>query len=162
MIGARILVMACVRIAAVVIAVLLSVELSAQPGPQGNVTVRVTDITGAAIPGARIEIDPWPSKSGSVLTTDSQGRAVLDLPAGVHVLSITFPAFKQWTRQIDVRGGAGQTVAAKLDVGGTNDPEVTSETPFDFPLGEPEQVFIPLRPLLNFDPLPLRKAKRRW
>jgi hypothetical protein len=94
MIGARIPVMACVRIAAVVIALLLSVELSpvelsAKPAPHGSVTILVTDRSGGVVPGARIEIDRSSSVLGSILKTDSQGRAVLDLPQGGHVLSIT-------------------------------------------------------------------------
>jgi hypothetical protein len=168
MIGARIFVMACVRIAAVVIALLLSVELSAvelsaQPAPRGNVTIQVTDTTGAVIPGARIEVDPSPSKPGSVFETDSQGRAALDLPKGAHVLSITFLGFKRWTRQIDVQGGVSQIVDAKLEVAGTDDPiYVFNWAPYEFSVSSPEPVFLPLQPLLNLDPLPVRKAKRHW
>jgi len=155
--------MACVRISVVVIALLLSVELSAQPAPQGRVTIQVTDTTGAVISGARIEIDPSPSTPGSVQETDQYGRAVLVLPIGAHTLSITFKGLEQWTRQIDVQGGESPRVLATLFYRGTIVDCVTiTSVDADFPLLTPEPVFISLRPLLNFGPLPLRSAKRRW
>jgi hypothetical protein len=163
MIGARFLVMACVRIAAEVIFAFLSVELSAQRASQGKVTIQVTEIAGVVTQGARIEIDPSPSKPESVFETDSQGRVVLDLPAGVHVLSITFPLFKRWTRQIDVQSGVSQMVDAKLGSGGTIIDWVTAgPSPSVWPLGTPEPVFLPTRPMQVLDPLPTRKAKRHW
>jgi len=104
-----------VRIAAVFVA-LLSIELSAQPAPQGSVAVQVTDPAGVVVPGARVRIDPWPSRHPPVLKTDSRGQFVLALPARAYTLSITCPGFKRWTREIDIQGGGNQTVVAKLQI----------------------------------------------
>ncbi len=151
--------MAAARIAAVFVA-LLCVEVCAQPAPQGSVTVQVTDRTGAVIPGARIEIDASSSKPRPFLKTDGQGQAVLNLPAGAHTLSITFPAFKRWTQQIDVQSGINQMVAVKLDL--ATEGFVTVEAISDMPPpNSPETVFLPLKPLPNLNPLPSKSAKRR-
>jgi Carboxypeptidase regulatory-like domain len=158
--------MAAARIAAVAVALLAvalpSVQLSAQPTPQGTLTIQVTDITGAVIPGARLEIDPSPSKPESALTTDNQGRVALDLPGGAHKLSVSAPGFNYWTREIDVQSGGGQLVTAKLDIAEAESGGPIFASQPDVPLGAPEPVFIPLQPLLNLDPLPSRQAKKRW
>ncbi|MGO9323101.1 MAG: carboxypeptidase-like regulatory domain-containing protein [Terracidiphilus sp.] len=107
--------MAAARIAAVFVA-LLSIELSAQPAPQGNLTIQVTDPAGVVVPGARVQIDPSPFRHRSVLKTDGRGQAVLAVPAGAYTLVITCPGFKRWTREIDVQSGGSQTVVAKLEI----------------------------------------------
>jgi hypothetical protein len=148
------------HIAAVFVA-LLCVELSAQPAPQGNVTIQVTDITGAVIPGASIEIDHSTSNSRPIQETDRQGKAVLVLPIGIHTLSTTFPAFRRQTQQIDVRGGNNPPVVVALEVasGDFVTVEATSDMP---PSDSPVTVFLPLEPVLNFNPLPLKSGKRHW
>jgi hypothetical protein len=161
--------MAAARIAAVAVALLvvalLSVQLSAQPAPQGKVNIQAQVICGGAIQGARIEVDPSLSEPGPVQDTDSQGRAVLVLPIGVHTVSITFKGLEPWTRQIDVRGGENPPVAATLHYGGGTIVDCVilgpSSSPL-IPLGEPDPSFLPLQPLSNFDPLPSRQAKKRW
>ncbi len=152
--------MVAARITAVFLA-LICVEVCAQPTPQGSVTVQVTDRTGAVIPGASIEIDASSSKPKPFLKTDGQGQTVLNLPSGAHTLSITFPAFKRLTQQIEVQSGTNQMVAVKLDVatGGFVTVEAISDMP---PPNSPETVFLPLQPLFNLDPLPSKRAKRRW
>jgi hypothetical protein len=95
---------------------LFSVELSAQTTPQGSVTIQVTDPAGTLVSGARVQIDPWPSKHRPVLKTDGRGQVVLALPAGAYTLSITCPGFKRWTRQIDIQRAGSQTVVAKLEI----------------------------------------------
>jgi hypothetical protein len=161
MIGAKIPAVACAPIVAVFVA-LLSAELSAQPTTQGNLTIQVTDITGAVIPGARIEIDPSASKPGPVLKTDSQGQAVLGLPVGAHTLSITAPGFEKWLRKIEVQSGSRQMLTAKLNIGMVvSGPPIVELLP-DLPLAFPEPIFLPLQPLLNLEPLPSRHARKRW
>jgi len=166
MIGARILVMVCVRIAVVVIAILLPVELSsvdlcAQPAPQGNVAIQVTTFAGALIHGAQIGIGSGPSDIQIVAKTDGNGKASFDIAPGNYVLSVTTSAFEPWTREIDVRSGASQIVHATLELTTYGDPMIFSGVD-DIPLHEPEPAFIPAQPLLNFGPLPIRSAKRRW
>jgi|GEM_PF-3149294 len=153
--------MAVARIAAVFFA-LLSVELSAQPAPQGSVTVQVTDRSGAVVPGARIEVDPSFSKPGSVFSTDSQGQAALELSEGSHVLSVVAPGFAKWMRSMNVQSGGGQVVTARLELEWAESGGPIVASPPDIPLGRPEPVFLLPRPMLVLDPLPLRGVKRRW
>jgi hypothetical protein len=152
--------MAAARIAAVFFA-LLCAEVSAQPAPQGNVTVQVTDMTGAVVPGARVDIDPSPPKPESVVTTDNLGQAILDIPDGAYSLSVSAPGFNKTILKIDVKGGAGQSIMAALKILSYSGPTVVVEGP-ETPMETPEPVFIPLQPLLNLGPLPLKNVKRRW
>jgi hypothetical protein len=152
--------MAAARIAAVFVA-LVCIELSAQPATQASVTIQVTDTSGAVIPGARVEIDPSPSKPESALTTDNLGQAILDLPAGAYSLSISAPGFNKTILKIDVKGGAIQSIMAALKILSYSGPTVVVEGP-ETPMEAPEPVFIPLQPLLNLGPLPLKNVKRRW
>ncbi|MGO9797744.1 MAG: carboxypeptidase-like regulatory domain-containing protein [Terracidiphilus sp.] len=155
--------MACIRIAVVVISLFLSFELSAQPAPQGNVTVQVTDRSGALVPGARIEIDLSASSPNCISKTDSQGRARFDLPTGAHTLSIAARGFKTWTRQIDVQSGTSQPIMATMEVAGSDDPIlVVNWAPYELSVSSPEPICLPVQPLLNLDPLPTHKAKRHW
>ena len=148
------------HIAAVFVA-LFCVELYAQPAPQGNVTVQVTDMTGAVIPGARIQVDPSLHTPGSVLATDNLGQAILDLPDGAYSLSVSALGFNKTILKIDVKGGAGQSIMAALKIFSYSGPTVVVEGP-ETPMETPEPVFIPLQPLLNLGPLPLKNVKRRW
>src|ERR1039458_3839076 len=141
--------MAHVRIAALAVA-LLSVELSAQPAAQGHLTIQVTDTTGAVIQGARIEIDQSLPMPGPVLTTDGKGRAVLDLPVGVHTLSIAVPNFKQWTRHIDLQSGISQLVNAKLEIAVVGDPVIVEFSDPDLPLSTLNQFFFRSSPCSIF------------
>ena len=105
------------------------------------------------------EVDRSSSKPGAIFKTDSEGRAVLDLPAGAHILSITYPAFKQWTRQIEVQGGVNLALDAKLDIADIGD-AIVETAPVIPPPRSPEPIFLPLQPLFNFDPRPLQSTKR--
>jgi len=157
--------MAAARIAAVLVA-LLCAELSAQPAPHGNVTIQVTDTTGAVIPGARIRVDPATSSPGPALNAGNDGQAVFNLSNGSHVLLITSSGFEGWSSRIDVQSGAGQAIVTILKVVANSGP------PFVGPYFEYDpdlrtksaqsEILIPPRPFLNLDPLPLKSAKRRW
>lgn len=133
----------------------------ARPEP-GRLSIHVTDRTGAFVPGACIEVDsPLPAPE-SLLETDGQGQASLELPAGSYKLSIAARAFAEWNKQIDVQGGQGQTIRATLEVAPFGGPVVVANFLPDLPLGSPEQVFLPFQSAENLAPLPSRRAKRRW
>jgi hypothetical protein len=141
----------------------VTVESTGAPKPaQGRIDVLVTDTTGAVFPGARVEVDPLLPMPGPVLKADSKGRASLDLPGGIHALTVTGPGFYPWTDQIDVSGATNQIIEAVLQAEPICDPVVVSWFAPDMPLGIPEPVFLPARPMLNLDPLPARLAKKRW
>lgn len=160
--------MAAARIAAVFVA-LICLGLSAQLAPQGNVIIQVTDITGAIIPGAsmEIEIDHSPYKPESFLKADGRGQVVLNLPAGSHVLSITAQWFKTWLGSIDVQSGS-QVVTAQLELDPAESGTRVMEEPYfrydpDLQTKPARfEILIAPRPLLNLDPLPLKSARRRW
>jgi hypothetical protein len=160
--------MASVRIPAVVfallVAALLSVQLSAQPTPQGTFAVQVTEICGDVIPGARVEIDPSLPKPGPVQETDRQGQAVFAIPIGTHTLSITFKGLEQWSRQIDVRGGDNPPVDATLYYAGmiVDCVSITSVDNSGILTKTPDPIFLSLQPLHSFGPLPARPMKIRW
>jgi hypothetical protein len=155
--------MAAARIAAAILSAVLASQLAAQPAPQGHLTIQVVDQSGAVIPNARIVIDPALPQPESVLRTDSQGQASLQVRAGNHVLSIAAPGFETWSRQIDVRASADQAFKITLQVGqtGCGACVVVLLVP-PMPNELPEPVFLTLEPLSNFAPLPSRPARKRW
>ena len=157
-------------IAAVVVALLalrllvvalLPVQLSAQPTPQETVTIQVTDTAGAVIPGARIEVDPSPSKPEPILKTDGNGQAVLSLPAGAHTLSIAAPGFDEQMLKIDVKAERVNPIVTALRVAYYYGPTLVSPG-WDIMTKTPDPVFLLLQPMLNFGPLPSRRLKKHW
>jgi hypothetical protein len=154
--------MAAGRIAAVLLAASLLTVAGAQQSSQTHLTVQVTDMTGALVPGARIKIDPTLPSDKSSLVTDSQGRATLDLPPGSYTLSITFTGFKEWTRQVEVQRGSVQVLPATLEVAPTPcDPCGVFVWVPDIPVESPEPAFLPLQPISNLAPLPSHSPKKR-
>ncbi|MGA2571969.1 MAG: carboxypeptidase-like regulatory domain-containing protein [Terracidiphilus sp.] len=134
---------------------------AAQPA-QGRIAVRVAGVTGAVVPGARIEVDPSLTMPGPILKTDSRGYASFDLPEGIHTFTITEPGFYPWTHQINVPNKAGRTIEAVLQVAPICDGVTVTIQPPDIPFGVPPPILLPLQPLLNFDPLPPQRVKTRW
>ena len=147
------------RNAAITLA-LLSATLVAQQAPTAHLTIKVTDRTGAVIPGARIQIDRTSWQSKIAATTDPNGQASIDLPQGNHAIAISAQGFETSTRQFDVQQGSGQSIVAVLEIGQVSGPPIVAPWP-DFPLERPPfTTFIPLRPLQNLAPLPAVKASR--
>lgn len=153
--------MAAARIAAVLLVALPSLAF-AQQDP-ALVTVQVTDVTGAPIPGSRIEVDPLPSSTETTWTTDQHGRASFSLAAGAHELLVSNRGFQSWSDRVDLPAGGSETVAANLCPNGTicDSVQVTTLPP-DIPLLRPDPVYIVLQPLFLLDPLPSRQVKKRW
>jgi uncharacterized membrane protein len=148
------------HIAAVFLAVVLPVASAQQSSPT-QLTIQVKDETGWFVPGARIAIDPSPIASGSVLMADSQGQAILDLPAGSYTLSIAASGFKKWGRQIDMQSRSGQRIRATLEIAEPDSPTVIAFSR-DIPLESPEPVYLSLQPESSSAPLPHHRARRRW
>jgi hypothetical protein len=123
------------------------------------------DVSGGALPEALIETDLSSPTPGPVLNADSQGRASLKLPAGAHTLSITFPGFDRWTRQIDLPEASSRTIAVALQplkAGSNCNPAViTARSEPDMPLWKPELVLLSPVPMQNLTPLPSRRLKGR-
>ena len=147
--------MAIARIVAMTLA-LLPAMLAAQQVQQTPLTIRVTDQTGAVIPGARIQIDPSPGSRKVDTATDRIGEAIVELSPGSHVLSIAAYGFKKWIENIDVQDQPGQSIVAELKVA-SGDPVVIFETPYmpldripidiSITLHIPEILILPGRPI---------------
>jgi hypothetical protein len=81
--------MVAARIAVVLVAALLPFA-GAQLPQQTEITIQVTDVTGAVIPAARIQIDPAPSPLQSTFIADS--RLAGAEPKDLHLLRPEFQA----------------------------------------------------------------------
>ena len=152
--------MANARIAALVVAFFSSTLVCQEP-QKIHLTLRVTDQTGAVVSGARIKVDPISAASPDAAIADKNGEAGLDIPAGTHLFLIMQPGFSNWTRTIDVQSNL-QSIEVVLDVAGTMDPVVISWQPNVQVEQSLLSEFIPLQPLLNLEPLPALRPRRRW
>lgn len=71
-----------------------------------------TDVAGAVVSGALIEVDP--SSSGlRTIKTDASGQAVIGLPTGTHSLRVSAPGFRQWHGFAEVQGSV-EVITAKM------------------------------------------------
>ncbi len=108
--------MARMRIAVLAVA-LFSIELSAQPAPHGNVTVQVTDMSGAPIPGALVNIgaDCDEPVGGE---TDQNGEINLDPRPGPwdNALTVTHPGFCPEMKTIQILDQPAQMIPVKLQL----------------------------------------------
>jgi hypothetical protein len=79
-------------------ALMLVGTLSAQD-PRGTVSGRVTDSTGAVVPGAEVRIvNDNTGVSASAKTNDSGNFVLPYLPAGPYALNCQLQGFKKWER----------------------------------------------------------------
>jgi hypothetical protein len=140
------------RIAAIAFAV-VSETLAAQQAQPAHISIRVTDVIGDIIPGARIQIDRAPGQTKIDGTTDRNGEAAVDILSGNHVISITCHAFEQLDRKIDVENGSDQNIAAVLRFGYIASPSIVASEEIIIPLGHPfDATEIPLIPAEAFPP----------
>jgi len=82
--------------------VLAGSALRAQQAATTNVTIRVTDQTGAVIPHAQIRLVPAPDPAPPKLETDDHGQLSINLKASGYALSVSAPGFKTWSERIVV------------------------------------------------------------
>jgi hypothetical protein len=140
--------------------------LVAQQGTLIPVTVKVTDQSGAVVPGAVVRIDSRWNSPNSV-KTDSQGEVVLNLTPGVHSFLISESGFSNWKKQIDVRDISGQIVEATIEVAGNDDPIAIADMS-RMPQPEPQPSMTYLIPPQPLGSLPLvgvkfhRRRHIRW
>jgi len=120
--------MAAARIAAVILA-FLPVALGALDTPQADLTIQVVDETGAVTPRAHVEVDSSPSHQFT-LVTGGNGKAIFNLKAGSHVLTVSALGFAIWSKKIDIQDAADQQIVAKLHLATISGPaSVTQLTP---------------------------------
>ena len=80
---------------------------------------RVTDLTGAPVPYARVTARP-DARGAEALTilTDGQGEFSLPLPAGLYTVSIAADGFREVTRQVTLGATAPRSLDVVLSLGG--------------------------------------------
>jgi len=107
---------------------------AAPQAARGIVTGRVTDITGAVLQGAQIQLQP----KGVTVASDVQGEFTIpDLDAGDYKLTVSYLGFKEFTADVKVGGGENRNIEAKLEV--ANDAQEVLVTA-DLPRGEAEAI----------------------
>ena len=84
---------------------------------QRAIELKVTDITGAVIPGATIQIDPLFAGPSTSVQTAADGSAILYLISGAHQLKIVASGFLPWSKQVDVSANSTQSMTVTLEVG---------------------------------------------
>jgi hypothetical protein len=85
--------------------------------PTGHLTIRVTDVIGAVIPGAHVEIDHPTGAPFSFQLTDFKGELSCDLPIGTHTISVHSSGFEGWAGQIEITNAAAQLLTATMQIG---------------------------------------------
>ena len=74
-----------------------------QPANLKSVVIRVTDQSGAAVPGAQVRAAPVPEKMPEKMWTDSKGEFALQLEPGGHALMVRLAGFTVFFTHIDVK-----------------------------------------------------------
>jgi hypothetical protein len=99
---------------------------------RGAITGRVTDASGARLPGATVTATNVATNVGSTTTTDNDGGyAILYLQPGSYKVTIELSGFKKLVRDgIEVRVGDRLTIDVGMEVGGVEETvSVRAEAP---------------------------------
>jgi Carboxypeptidase regulatory-like domain len=84
----------------------------------GRVRIRVTDVTGAVVPGATVSLLRADDTASRTLKADQRGEAVFtDLPMGDSRISVTMPGFATLHRTVTIANSDEQRIDARLEVG---------------------------------------------
>ncbi len=105
-----------------------SVVMQAQEN-YGTVSGVVTDPTGAAVAGAKLEISGTGLPRPISITSDEAGKFIfLRIPSGTYSLSVSKDGFSRFTqRNLEVRLGSAITLTASLKVGAVSEVVEVSE-----------------------------------
>src|SRR6476661_8942554 len=102
---------------AIVIGAIFPVAVNAQQR-NGTIAGSVTDSAKAALPGARVEVQP----SGQSAVSNGQGQfTILDLAPGAYKLTVTYVGFAPFSTDVQVSGGGVAHVEAALQIGMQNE-----------------------------------------
>jgi hypothetical protein len=88
----------------------------AQQVSRSHVTVHVTDVTGANVPKALIEVASSHNTQKLALNADGNGKAEFDLPFGNYELLVRSPGFCPFRRFLEPLALPNQIVTAKLQI----------------------------------------------
>jgi TonB-dependent receptor len=108
------------RIALPIAAILLSIPALAQ-SQKGVVSGTVTDVSGAILPGARIELEPRTAQQVS----NAQGQFVVpNLVPGTYIVTVSYVGFKPYSTSVTVAAGQTALVTAVMPVAAVNQQQV--------------------------------------
>jgi hypothetical protein len=107
-----------------------SLGQQAQAGALRVVEIRVTDPSGAVVPGAQVRVAPAPEKAPEKMQTDNKGELQLQLSPGVHELVVQLAGFEILRTHMNVKESAeAQIFPMKLQIGRTSGPMLLPEAP---------------------------------
>ena len=108
----------------VVISTVLLSSVDAQT-TRGAVAGRVTDSSGAVLPGAKVELQP----SGLSVVSDANGQFIItNIVPGDYTLTVNYVGFTSYSRQLTLTAGQVSRVSAAMKVASANESiVVTSE-----------------------------------
>lgn len=89
---------------------------NAQQAAKTRLTVQVTDVAGAAVRGARVEVGLEPDAPSWVMEADWNGKAEFDLPVGNYQLLVKSQGFCPHKKPLEVLSESQQIVEAKLQI----------------------------------------------
>ena len=110
--------------------VLLATLASAQV-TTGDIVGRVTDDSGAVLPGATITVDNVGTHEIRTTVSSATGDYVVNLlPIGSYQVRVELESFRSKESRVDLRSGERIRVDARLTIGGLSDTvQVTAEAP---------------------------------
>jgi len=113
---------------ALLLAVLFApAALPAQQLATNRVTIKVTDLTGAAVQHAQIQVAPSPDSAPANMETDDKGQLSLDLKPGGYALFVETSGFSNFATHIEVLKTSleGQVFPVVLQLAPTGSPMVS-------------------------------------
>ena len=118
------------RAAAVLSFLLLATAASAQV-TTGDIVGRVTDESGAVLPGATVTVDNVGTHEIRTTVTSATGDYVVNLlPIGSYQVRVELESFRPQESRVDLRSGERIRVDAKLAIGAISDTvQVSAEAP---------------------------------
>src|SRR5262245_52464402 len=118
------------RAAAVLSCLLLATSASAQV-TTGDIVGRVTDESGAVLPGATVTIDNAGTHEVRTTVTSATGDYVVNLlPIGSYQVRVELESFRPQESRVDLRSGERIRVDARLAIGAISDTvQVSAEAP---------------------------------
>jgi len=90
--------------------------IAGQQNPNAQITVQVTDVTGAFVPKALIEVSATQSGPPMTREADESGKGKFELPIGSYHLLVKSPGFCSYKGPVEVLKQQNQIFTAKLQV----------------------------------------------